>query len=75
MLADWADRREPRGSHGIRISEATDPEFQYDWEVDLPTMDFALAKLRAEQERYKKTYPDADPSALLWRVKRSGATE
>jgi hypothetical protein len=71
LLADWAERQEPRGAHGIKLSESTDPKFQYDWEVDLPTTDFAQEKLHKEQESYKNTYPDADVSSLLWRVKRT----
>jgi hypothetical protein len=60
----------PRGSHGLPLSEATDPAYQYEWRVPLPTQDFAKAKLDAEQEAFKKQYPDADMGSLLWRVTR-----
>lgn len=53
------------------MSEATDPAHQYEWEVELPTMDFAQQKLSKTMRDYEKAYPDADTSALLWKVKRA----
>lgn len=70
LLADYEAERAPRGSHGLLLSETTDPAYQYDWETPLPTMDFAAEALRKTQDAYKKAYPDADMSALLWTVRR-----
>lgn len=58
----------PRGSHGHLLSEATDPKNK--WHTSLPTTDFAAKELNAAQERYSKTYPDADMSSLLWGVQK-----
>lgn len=74
LLQSLADRKQPRGPHGIPIAEATDPAHQYDWEVDLPTQDFAQQQLNRYIDKYKKTYPDADLSALLWKVHRRDGT-
>lgn len=73
LLADWDAENAPRGSHGILMSEATDPATQYDWMVPLPTTDFVAAKIRAVQDAYSKQYPDADMRALLWRAERQSA--
>lgn len=70
LLAGLAGRKEPRGSHGVTLAEATDPAHQYEWDVELPTMDFAQEALNRAIDKYKKAYPDADLSALLWKVNR-----
>lgn len=68
LLASRRAEKEPRGSHGHLLSETTDPAHQYKWKVPLPVTDFAQEKLTRAQDAYKKTYPEADMSALLWRV-------
>lgn len=62
---------EPRGSHGIRISDATDPANDpTSWDatgkfvVPLPSVDFAAEALRLEREKW----PEDDKRALLWQV-------
>lgn len=70
MLASRRAEQAPRGSHGLLLSEATDPAHQYAWKADLPTTDFAAAALKKAQDQYAKSYPDADMSSLLWRVGR-----
>lgn len=74
LLDSLADDRRPRNKLGIAISEATDPELQYDWEAGLPTTDFAAKKLAEAKTAYEKAYPDADMSSLLWRVERRSAS-
>ena len=75
LLASRRDER-ARGSHGLPLSETTDPSLQNEWEVPLPTTDFAQAKLNAAKESYQKRkdageiLPDLD--SLLWRVERRG---
>lgn len=74
LIASVEAEKAPRGAHGLPISETTDPASQYEWEIPLPTLDFAQAKLDAAVAAYKKQYPDADTNALLWRVlRKSGA--
>lgn len=71
LLASRREQFAPRGSHGILISESTDPALKDAWEVDLPTRDFATALLHASQDTYFKQYPTAKgDSSLLWRVRR-----
>ena len=72
MLASRRAERAPRGSHGHLLVEATDPALQNAWVVDLPTTDFAAAKLKKAQDQYAKSYPDADMGSVLWRVRREG---
>lgn len=59
---------EPRGSHGMLLSESTDPKNQYRYDVDQPTADFAALAINRAQDAYKRRWPDADMSSLLWRV-------
>ena len=67
LLTSRRDALDPRGAHGLLLSETTDPAHQYDWDVDLPTTDFAQAKLSKAQDAYSKQWPDADRSSMLWR--------
>ena len=69
-----ASRREEfarRGAHGFKIPEATDPANNGQFEVDIPSTDFAAAALKRAQDKYFGQYPDAkgDPS-LVWNVRR-----
>lgn len=53
------------------LDEATNPEYQYDWEVEMPVRDFAQQRLDAEMKAYEDTYGEAaEMSSLLWRVRR-----
>lgn len=60
--------REPRGSHGFRLSEATDPKNRGKWVVPPPVTDYAEAVVAVAKAARRKQYPDEDQSALLWRV-------
>lgn len=60
--------QEPRGAHGFPLREATDPANQYRAVVPLPTLDFYQAAMNKAKDDYRKRWPDADMSALLWRV-------
>lgn len=68
LLTDVADSKVPRGGHGRTISEVTDPDNQFAYEVEPPAMDWAQKKLDEAQAAYKKSNPNADMGALLWRV-------
>lgn len=64
---------EPRGSHGIRFSEASDPandptswDATGEFVVPLPAVDFAADALR----KAKSEWPDDDKRPMLWRVER-----
>lgn len=73
LLASRRVEDEPRGSHGILISEATDPKLQDQW-VTEPTTDFAQKTLNADMEKWRAQYGDVlDVDAILWRVKRKPA--
>lgn len=71
------DERVPRGDHGFPLSEAMSPDAdpsrldgKYRFVAGLPSTDFAAQALAQAQDEYRKTYPDADLSALRWGVKR-----
>lgn len=70
LLASRRRSRIPRGSHGVPLAEATNPTFQYDWEVGLPVTDFVHKKLAAAKEAYRKQYPDADMGSLIFSASR-----
>lgn len=72
LLASRRAESVPRGSHGILLSEATDPANERAFSVPLPVMDFAERALNSAKERYKNDYPTADMSALHWRVEKKG---
>lgn len=62
---------EPRGPHGVRLSEATDPANDpTSWDatgkfvVPLPKVDFAAEALKAAQAKW----PEDDKRTLLWSV-------
>lgn len=70
------------GPHGYPMNMATsragdpsNPDREFDWVAPLPDLDHATAALERMKTAYKKAYPDADMSALIWRVeKRDRAT-
>lgn len=71
LLASRRAENAPRGRHGHLLSEATDPESQGQWNVDLPATDFAQKRLNQEQDAYRKRWgEDADMDSLMWRVER-----
>lgn len=65
------------GPHGHPMDVATsragdpaNPTREWDWHVPLPTLDYATSALEKAKSKYKKNYPDADMSALMWRVEQ-----
>ena len=69
LLASRRKEREPRGSHGFTIAEATDPKNQYRFRApDQPVFDFAQIALDRSRDAYRKKWPDANMSAALFRV-------
>lgn len=72
LLADVAASRIPRGQHGLPLSETSDPENQFAYEVPPPRMDWAQKALDDAQEAFKKKNPKASMGALMWKVARRG---
>jgi len=70
MLEDRRQSRLRRGSHGVLMAEAMDPDNQFAFEVEGPVTDWAQAKLDDAQEAYRKKYPNANMHALHWTVRR-----
>ena len=65
------------GSHGFPMDVATsplgdpsNPEREWEWHVPLPSMDYPSQELAKARKKYSDAYPDADMSALLWRVEK-----
>jgi hypothetical protein len=56
-----------KGPHGIPMSRATDPKARFVAPAE-PVHDKAQKALSRAQEKYYKTYPDADRSGDLWAV-------
>ena len=60
------------GSHGIPMSEATDPAYAGKWLInDRPRVDLVKLAIGRQQETYYKAYPSAkdDRQAHIWYVK------
>lgn len=71
LLASWRADREPRGRHGFLLSEATDPDVQ--WEVGMPVRDYAQQALDKAEDDYEAQWGKAaDMRSLLFRVRRKG---
>lgn len=70
LLASRRMEREPRGSHGFLMAEATDPANAYKFRVGDPVTDHAAAALSKAQKAYQKSWPDADVDSLLWAVEK-----
>lgn len=70
MLAESrAAEREPRGTHGWLISEATDRKNMGRFKVPPPTTDFAAQALHDAQAAWKSQYGEqAGMDHLLWKV-------
>lgn len=65
------------GPHGFPMDIATsplgdpsNPDREWEWHVPLPSLDYPSRELAKAQKKYSDAYPDADLSALLWRVER-----
>ena len=65
------------GPHGHPMSEATSPEGdpsnrdrKFTWVVPPPDLDFAQDALEKAIDKFKKTYPDANPNAYKFRVEK-----
>ena len=73
LLASWRHDREPRGSHGFTIAEATDPANQYKFEAEDPIRDFAEQAKNAKRDAYRKRWGDkAEMDSLYFRVRKRG---
>lgn len=70
LLAARRKSREPRGPHGVLMSEAADPANQFAFKVPNPVTDHAALALSNAQRAWAKKHPDADPATRLWRVER-----
>lgn len=70
LMRSWMDAHAPRGSHGVLISDATDPALQDQWVVE-PVTDFAQRTVNVTQKRWRDEQGDViDMDALLWRVRQ-----
>lgn len=65
------------GPHGYPMNEAmspagdpSNPDREWDWDVGLPSIDFAQAAVDRAIDQYRTAYPDADMSSLKWAVKK-----
>lgn len=68
LLAARRAAMEPRGSHGLLLSDATDAANEF--VVDKPVRDYAQQALDAKQAEYEKLYGDSvGMQTLLWRVR------
>ncbi|MEI3845317.1 MULTISPECIES: hypothetical protein [unclassified Microbacterium] len=72
LLADLAEERAPRGSHGVLLSEAMDPKNQFagSWVVEGPMKDWAEIARRAHIREYEKQNPGVDMTGLHFRVRK-----
>lgn len=68
LMSDRAKQRAPRGSHGLLLSETTDPDNQFAYKTKPPITDWAEKALRDAKKAYQKEWPSADMGALLWEV-------
>lgn len=60
------------GSHGVSMSEATDPAFAGKWLInEHPKVDLVKLEIGRQRARYYKEYPSAkdDEAAHIWYVK------
>lgn len=77
LLTDLSDSKVRRGAHGLPLSETTNPENQFAYDVPrsalgvpAPVTDWAQKALDEAQEQYRKLYPDTPLGSKLWRVMR-----
>lgn len=57
-------------SHGVPLSEATDPANQFAYRVPDPVVDFAAKALADHEAAFDKKYPDQNKNGYLWQVER-----
>lgn len=72
LLASRRADSVPRGGHGVKLSEATDPANRDAFTVPLPTTDFAAKALRRSQDAYEKRWGKEAMDDTLWRVEMNG---
>jgi hypothetical protein len=76
VIAHMRAKKQPRGSHGHLLSEATDPALDPSKaggsrvEVVGPTIDYFTQALNRAQKQYYDKYPDAPRDERLWSVRR-----
>jgi hypothetical protein len=76
VIAHLRAKKQPRGSHGHLLSEATDPALDPSKaggsrvEVVGPTIDYFTQALNRAQKQYYDKYPDAPRDERLWSVRR-----
>lgn len=70
LLASRREENAPRGSHGFKLSEATDPENKDAFTVPLPITDFAEKALIRERKKYSDRWGQDALDATLWRVEK-----
>lgn len=71
LLAARRKQREQRGSHGVPMSEATDPANRGKFVVPPPSVDFAAWELSKARASAEKTYKDMIPmEALLFSLEK-----
>lgn len=59
------------GSHGLPMSETTDPKNQFAYRAaDMPSMDWAAVELGKKQDAYYKANPNTPRHGHLWSVKK-----
>lgn len=59
----------PRGSHGLLLSDATDPSKRDKIQVPAPLHDFVHERIAREKEAYERRYPGAhdwELSSKIW---------
>lgn len=73
----WQLDKEPRGSHGMPLSETTDPDNRYAYDVPrnekgvpTPITDYAQEALDKAQAEYRSRFPDEHMGSKLWRVRK-----
>lgn len=77
LVAHLRSETQPRGPHGVLLSEATDPALDpAGWkpggpriEVHGPKTDWVAQRLDREQKAYYEKYPNAPRDEHLWSVR------
>lgn len=70
LLDDHAKQNVRRNSLGLPLSETTDPKNQFAYRGKPPITDWAEKAQNEFIADYKKKWPNADTSALLWTIER-----
>ena len=56
-------------SHGVPLEVATDPDNQFRFDVEGPTVDWAANTLGSVQDAFYKKYPGTNRAGHLWTVR------